>query len=110
MCSQYQDSQGCTHCVETGKHFQAIQFGNADIENDQVGHAFTHHLHGIDTIIGFTDDLVALVFQQHANGKADDRMIVDNKNGVHNQIPASSDKARTLAQIVRGTYELTGLS
>ena len=69
------------------KHFQAIQFGNADIENDQVGHAFTHHLHGIDTIIGFTDDFVALVFKQHTNGKPDDRVIVDDKNGVHNQIP-----------------------
>jgi hypothetical protein len=27
------------------------------------------------------------MFQQHSNGKADNRVIVDNKNGVHNQIP-----------------------
>jgi hypothetical protein len=43
-------------------------------------------LHGIDTIIGFTDDFVALVFKQHTNRKPDDRVIVDDKNGVHNQL------------------------
>ncbi|MNN61598.1 hypothetical protein D3C81_1768420 [compost metagenome] len=77
---QHQDLQGDIHRVEAGQHFQAIELGDADIENDQVWQAFTHHLHGIDPVVGFTHDAVPLVFQQHPNGQANDRMIVDYKN------------------------------
>ena len=48
--------------------------------NDQVGHAFANHLHGIDPVVRFPHDLIVFVFQQHAYGQTDDRMIVDDKN------------------------------
>ncbi|MNL60193.1 hypothetical protein D3C87_1839870 [compost metagenome] len=73
--------------VDAGENFQSVQFGNADIENDQVRHAFANHLHGIDPIIRFADDIEICMFEQHSEGKADDGVIVDDKNGVHNQIP-----------------------
>ncbi|MNN59505.1 hypothetical protein D3C81_1746240 [compost metagenome] len=87
LCGQYQGFQGRIHAVEARKNFQAIQFWDADIENNQIRHAFANHLHGIDAVIRFPDDFVTFMFQQHTNGETNDGVIVDNKNGVHNQVP-----------------------
>ncbi|MNP65264.1 hypothetical protein D3C76_1608420 [compost metagenome] len=62
MCSEYQYFQRGVHCVETGQHLQAIQLGDADVEYDQIGHAFANHLHGVYPVVSFTDDFVTFMF------------------------------------------------
>ena len=48
---------------------------------------FANHLHGVNAVVRLADNLVILVFQQHTDGQADDGMVVDDKYGMHVQLP-----------------------
>ncbi|MNE84570.1 hypothetical protein D3C80_1814880 [compost metagenome] len=75
------------HGLEAGQHLKAIELGDADVENHQVRQGFANHLHGIHAIVRFAHDFVILVFQQHADGQADNGMVIDDKYGVHIELP-----------------------
>ncbi|MNE49701.1 hypothetical protein D3C80_1442400 [compost metagenome] len=70
---------------EPGDNLQTVELGNADVENDQVGFLLAHQPHGIDAIVGFTDHIQVFALEQHANGEADNRVIIDDQRLMHLQ-------------------------
>ena len=83
MRGQHQSLGRSFVALDPGDHLHAIEPGQADVEDDDIGRLLTGHAHGVDAIVGLADDLQALLAQQHAHRGTYERVVVDHQCFIH---------------------------
>lgn len=81
--SEYQHLAAQFQGLDPRDHGQAIEFGNADVENHHVRFVLPDQLDGIHAIVRLGHHLQTMLFQQDAHGEADDGVVVDDQDGMH---------------------------
>lgn len=81
--SEYQHLAAQSQGLDPRDHGQAIEFGNADVENHHVRFVLPDQLDGIHAIVRLGHHLQTMLFQQDAHGEADDGVVVDDQDGMH---------------------------
>ncbi|MNE65516.1 hypothetical protein D3C80_1609990 [compost metagenome] len=80
---QHHDLARLAERLDPADHLQAIQARHGDIENHQVRYQLTYQAHGVDAIVRLADHLHTLLTQQHADGGANEGVVVDYQGCVH---------------------------
>ena len=75
-------SGGSLHLPDLLQHFQAVDSGQPDIEQDQVEAAFAEQFDAVFTARADAD-FVALVFEDAAQGLPDAGFVIDDEDVCH---------------------------